>query len=114
MGVWQDLLETVIIVLIEALFVHLAAMLILRTSKIARALTVAAVATALAYLVGKLFEVWNLHELWIVFASLGIWLVTTGIVYRTTWVRSLAVAVSAFFLWWLTTTLVEFDWSSLF
>lgn len=114
MGVLQELLENILIVLIEALFVHLAAMLILRTSNFWRALTIATIATALSYLAEKLLQAWDVQEVWIVFTSLGVWLATTAIVYRTTWFRSLAVAVLAFALWWGTTLLVEFDWRGAF
>lgn len=114
MGVLQELLSTVLIVLIEALFVHLSAMLILRMSNFIRALTIATIATALAYLFEKLLEYWGVAEVWMLLSSLGIWLATTAIVYRTTWVRSLAVAILAFALWWGTTLLIEFDWRGAF
>jgi hypothetical protein len=114
MGVLQELLSTIIIVLIEALFVHLAAMLILRMSHFLKALTIATIATALAYLFEKVLVAWDVQEVWILLMSLAIWLATTAIVYRTTWVRSLAVAILAFALWWGTTLLVEFDWRGLF
>lgn len=111
MGLLQDIAALILVVLIEALFVHLAALVVLRSSQITRAITVAVVGSILGFLVFALLDEYEVVSYILVSLS---WMIVCMTVYRTTWVRAIVVGVLAYVMWIGTKLLVEYDWARLF
>ena len=101
---WVDLLTIVVVILIESLFVHLAATLALRGPPFSKAVVVAASGSLVAYLLQKLLTAAPIVALVL---ALVAWLAICASVYKTTWFRALFVGLLAYLLWLGTKLLIE-------
>lgn len=91
-------------VLLEALFVHLAASFALGGTRFTRAFLVAVIGSLAAMLVFLLFGAFQILAFGLV---LVVWLAVCATVYRTTVWRALFIGLFAYFLWVVTKLIVE-------
>lgn len=108
MGLATNVASFVLIVILEALLLHVAALLVLRGSQLWRAFVVALAGALVARLVILLP-----HNLQVVgyIAVFAAWVGLVSAIYRTTWVRAIVVGLFAYVLWAVATFIVEFDWT---
>ncbi|MBI2078006.1 MAG: hypothetical protein HYT80_06510 [Euryarchaeota archaeon] len=104
MSFWVDLLTIVVVILLESLFVHLAAAVALRGPPFRKAIVVAASGSLVAYLLQRLLTAAPTVALVL---ALFAWLAICASVYKTTWVRALVVGLLAYLLWLGTKLLIE-------
>lgn len=100
----MEALTVVVVILLESLFVHLAATIMLQGPPFRKAVVVAAVGALAAYLLQKILASYPIVAL---ILALVVWLGICASVYKTSWVRALVVGFLAYLLWWGTKFLVE-------
>lgn len=92
----QDFVTLVVAVLLESLFLHFAAVVILHQPRFRSAFAVAILGSLLAYLV--FLVVGGLPVLALLLALIC-WLGVCASIYRTNWLRALLIGLLAYVLW---------------